>query len=410
MSSWRGATRADDLRNYWPREVPSLTYGREQFRFTLIRRRRRLPSLRLDGLITHANWQRDGTNRTAEINLQWSSTTPVAGLVLANDEVLCEVDVQGSGRWRPVWLLATLKPSIDEETGVISMALAGSLRPIVREKQAWKFRRDNRHQRGWTADQITRAVCKELGVEVLEVPKGTHRIAKLIEHKASGVDVIVRAWKQERAATGRQFDVDISTGALRVTEVRTPQHMLLLRDHILSAVVNGAQGAAVTRIKATATVKPRGAAKSIKLHATVVDRRREAIFGQVTRDMAAPRGVDTLAELRTWARRQLAEAARPSGTVALSVPGMPMLDRGDAVKIRLPLSGVQSIAYVTSARHDLSAGSYITQIEVGFRDPVADVRRARVAKMKARERARRRGRVSTTAAPKPARHRIRSDS
>jgi len=56
--SARGSRRRQAPRNRWPKPASPLEFGREQFRFTLRRGRRRLPTLNIDPFI-----ERDSSGR-----------------------------------------------------------------------------------------------------------------------------------------------------------------------------------------------------------------------------------------------------------------------------------------------------------------------------------------------------------
>lgn len=392
----RSATRGDrELRNFWPQRATPIQFGREDFRFRLYRRGRDLPAVSLDQAILHANWQRDGADRSAEINLQIPKGRQYAGLVAKGDEVLCEVAPHGAaaGAWKPLWRLVCAEPDHDVTEGLVSFALAGSASPFGTSELAWKFRADKDHPKGWTAAEITRDVCARLGVAIDRLPACSYRIRNLSEKKATGMDVVVRAWKAERRSTGRQFDVDISTGQLRITELRTPSYMLLLRDTLMQATVRRSKAEMASTIVATATVKARREKKARKLRVRVVDQARRRRYGEIVETMSAPRGIDTHAELRRWATRQLTTLRTPKSEVPVTLPGIPMLDRGDAVRLTLEDADIDSVAYLTSVRHDLSSGSYTVQATVAFSDPYVDARAERVRKMKQAAQRRRSGRA-----------------
>ncbi len=397
MASSRAAVR-EDLKNYWPQRARALEYGREDFRFTLIRNARRLPRVSLDRMITHANWQRDNGQVTAEIN--FTAPDDAAGLIAPGDEVLCEVAAAGraSAAWQPRWRLKVDEPSHGLEDHMVSVALSGTRSALTRGKLAWKFRSDRAHPAGWTATQITRQVCERLGVQIAALPASSHRIAKLVDGDALGVDIIVRAWKAEREATGRQFDLDLSTGQLRLTELRVPEYMVVLRDDIISGTIQQSIREMATTAIATATVRPRGSKKARKLRVTVSDPELVLEYGHIPRTFNAPRsaGISSEAELRRWARRQLEQSHTPSQAIDLTLPGMAFADRGDATRVVIPRFGIDRVAYFSAVRHDLSAGSYTMQVTVDFTDdPYADARKERADKARERAKAKRSGAAVT---------------
>lgn len=405
----RQTVRSDARHNFWTAKAPPLEYGREQFRFRVSRRRRRLPPLNIDPWVEHANWQRDGSKRTAEINFRRPLGEHTATMIASGDEVLCEVATFGSaGGWRLLWRLKVATPNHQIREGIMSVALASSLDPLTKSKVAWKFRKSRAKPHGWTADEITRSACARFGVKIGRLPRGRHRITKLVDKSLSAHDVIVQAWKIERENTGRRFDVDFSTGVLNITELRTPRYMLLLGPAIIDAAIEQSFGGLATAIIAIATKKDRGQSKARKLRVTVVDQNRRRRYGHIVKTLRAPRGIDTLAELRKWAKSRLARTHKPYKAVTFTHPGLPLVDRGDAVRLRMPDADFNALVFVTSARHDLSAGSYTMQLTVSFSDPYADIRKERAKKKRAAAAARR-GRQSRDehTPPKPRRARSR---
>lgn len=404
--------RKDAVPSLWTRKAPPLDFGREQFRFRLDRKARKLPSIDLDPWVEHANWGRDGGKRTGEINFRRPLGKSAAAMVAKGDTIRCDVAVWGSGGgWRTLWKMEVATPNHQIVEGILSMALTVSLDPLTKSKLAWKFRKGKAKPRGWTAGEITRAACQRMGVKIRSLPKSTARIDKLVEKSASAYDVIVRAWKEERSETGRRFDVDLSTGELVVRELREPRYMLLLGDAIADATLEQAFGTYATAIVATASRKASGGKKARKLRTRVVDQARRRRHGTIVRTVKAPAKIDSIAELRKWARRRLARTYLPRKAIEFTHPGLPFVDRGDAVRIKLADADLHSLVFVTAVRHDLSAGSYTMQVSVTFSDPYADMRKARAKKKKAAAAARRRRKATaaTTTTTKPKRAATRED-
>jgi hypothetical protein len=180
--------------------------------------------------------------------------------------------------------------------------------------------------------------------------------------------------------------------------------MMLLGPAITAATMSGDLGSLATIVTATASSKKTATRKARKLTVTVRDKARVARFGEIEKTLKAPAKIDSLAELRRWARRELAERYLPRSTISFSHPGLPLVDRGDAVRLKLPAADLHSIVFVTEVRHDLSAGSYTMDVTVAFQDPTAAVRRA-IAKRRKAAAARKRRRstkaATTDGAPKP---------
>lgn len=401
--------RTEQPRNPWTVPAPPLGYGREEFRFTLLRSQRRLPALNIDAFVEHANWERSSTGRTGEINFRRPLSARGASEIAHGDVVRCELARWGQGNWRRLWQMTVQTPSHDIVGGLISLSLVTQLDPALKSKAAFKFRRDKQHPKGWTATQITRAVCKRFRIPVGHVSASTFRHVKFMEHSVSPVDAIVKAWASERRHTGRRFDVDVSTGVLNVTELRRPKYMLLIGAAITDATIEHRTAGVTSALIVTASRAAKGSRKKTRLRVKVTDAARMKRYGYIVQTVKAPAGLDTLAELRKYAKGRLARMHEPRRTIEFTHPGLPWVDRGDAVMLDLPEDGLRQLVYVTVVRHDLSAGSYDMNVTVNWTDPWrADEKARRVAQKKAAA-ARRRGRrgAPPAAAKKPAKARTR---
>lgn len=409
-SSAIGSRRQENARAPWTQAAPPVDFGREQFRFTLLRTARKLPALDIDPFVEHADWQRADSQRTGELNFRRPLTQRAADQVANGDVVRCEVDALSSGQWRRLWQMTVQTPSEDIAAGSLSLALASQLDPVTKNRAAFKFRKDHAHPRGWKADQITRAVAKRFHIKLGRVAVAHHYMTRLVETSAGPLDVIVRAWQHERTQTGRRYDVDTSRGILEVLELRRPKYMLLIGAAIADATVEHRIDGIASAIVATATRHEAGKRTKRKLHVKVIDAARVRRYGYIVKTVSAPAGIDTVAELRRYAKRRLARLHAPRPTVTFTHPGLAWIDRGDAILLQLPEAGLVQLVFVTEARHNLSAGSYTMDVTVAWTDPwAADARAARVAKKKtaaARKRNRTTSATSTPPVPKKAATRL----
>lgn len=410
--SAQGARRQEQPRNGWTKPAAPKEYGREEFRFTLLRTSRRLPTLNIDPFVEHANWERGDIGRTGELNFRRPLTARGASEIAHGDVVRCELATSGEGNWRRLWQMTVKTPTHDIVPGLISLALATQLKPAYKNKASFKFRKDKQHPRGWRADQITRSVAKRFHIPIGRVARGTHYITRLVETNAGPVDVIVKAWRREREVTGRRYDVDLSRGILEVLELKRPQYMLLLGPAITEATIEHRTAGVTSALVATATRHAKGKRSKRRLLVKVTDPARLRRYGYIVKTVKAPRGVDTISELRRWAKARLAREHAPRQDVTFTHPGLPWVDRGDAITLDIPEDGLRQLVYVTAVRHDVSAGSYTMQVTVAWTDPwKADEREQRV-KLKKAAAARRRNRPGGTAAkpPTPKKARTRGDA
>ena len=123
---------------------------------------------------------------------------------------------------------------------------------------------------------------------------------------------------------------------------------------------------------------------------------------------------DTRKVARRHGRKDLKVNAKPEEELTLTHPGVPMVRRGDALRVKLGNEfGMKRIVFVKTVEHVLSAGDYTMELTVDLDDPYHDeddARKKRKKKRAARNR-NRRGEHRTTqgerARRQPAKHRQR---
>lgn len=410
--SGKGSMRDGEVRNLWTKPANPITFGREQFRFVLHRRARRLPSLNIDPYVGPFRWGRDGDRRIGQMSFLAPMTGRRASEFAHGDVVQCDIRVDGAP-WRLLWRLMVRDPSHAIAAGTVTVQLASRLSGFEQSDVSFKFKRDREHPQGWTADEITRAVGRRFRVRVGRLVRATHRIRKLVEKRASPMDVVKRAWNAERLHTGRRFNIDGSRGILEVLELREPRYMLLLGPTIIDATIDRSFRNVASAVVVSTTVRRRGR-RSRKLEVKVVSNDRVRRYGYIVKHVK-PRSdedLDTPDELRRYAQRVLARVMRPKQDLTFSHAGIPWLDRGDALRITIAEADLDAICFVKDVQHDVSPGSYTMQVTVGWADPwEADRRKAEVRRKKEQAAARRRRARSDdvkTAPPRARKARMRS--
>lgn len=396
----RASTRENATVDLWTRPTTPLHFGREQFRFRLYRTTRRLPTVDIDPWVESVNWERAGSVRTGELNFRRPLGQHSASMIAAGDEIRCELDTWGTnGPWRTLWQQSVTTPSDQIKDGIVALTLASPLNPLAKSKAAFKFKKNKAKPTGWDAREITLAVCKRFRVPVGSLPEATFRNHSLVEKSLSPLDMITRAWSLERKHTGRRFDIDISKGNLTVTEMREPLYMQLLGAAIADATISESLAGVASAVVANVTHKAKGSRKARKLAVKVTDPGRLARYGYIVKTVTAPKSVESVAALRKWAKERLARTFRAKRTVTFTHPGLPLVDRGDALRLYLPEVDFHQVVFVTTVSHNLSAGSYTMDVTIGFDDPWrADQRKARVQKKKDAAAARRARTVSSSGA------------
>ena len=381
-------------------EFVSVRYGRERFRFTLRRDQRKLPALRIDRNVESCTWERDGAVRSGTLEFRRPQVADQAGMVARGDRVVCEVDLAGNGRWRRLWVMTVDTPTEQVASGTLTLQLKPELRSLESSRASFRYR-------GKTARQITLDVARRFRVPVGNLPRARHRIDRLVRRSISPVDLLTLAWRQERVATGRRFDVSVSRGVIDVNELREPDRMLVLDEAIIDATVQRTLAEMTSAVVVTSTRRVGG--RSEKIRARVVDRDRQRRYGHVTRRVHKP-GLKTVAEARKHGREVLARLQRPRSELTFTHPGLPFLDRGAVVRVRMDRADFNRVAFVQATRHMLTPNSYEMEVTATFDDPWRDQRRERARRKRqaAARRRRRPGASGQVERPRPAKARRRS--
>ena len=376
------------------RRGPKIPLGREHFRVVARRTQRKLPPVSLDELVEHVDWQRDGASRTGEINFRKPLGSRGVELVAQADTIELYVAPIGSTRWKRQWRMQVGTPNHQIKEGLLSVSLKSALKPAETQESGWKIKA------GRKAHQVAALAARRHRVPVGRLAAGNAKLPKLIRKKASVVDVVTWAYKEERERTGRRFDVDLSRGVLDVVELIDSRYMLELGPAILDATVEHDLTGMASALIVTSSRKVKGSRKRSKIRVKVVDKARLKRYGYIVKTVEKD-GLDSKAEARQWGRRHLARMKRAKKDVTFTHPGIPGLDRGHACVIILPEDGLYRVCWVKTVRHTVSAGSYEMEVTVSFSDPYVDARRERVKKRRAAA-ARRRGQSgasSSTARP-----------
>jgi hypothetical protein len=362
-------------------------FGREHFRFSLMREVRQLTTLNLDPFVEGTTWDREGGIKTGTLNFRRPLTGMQAGTIAEGDRVVCEVDLHGLGQWQRLWEMSVDTPSHQIVSGAMSLQLKSGLKTSQQSKAAFKFR-------NLTARQITLAVARRFRIKVGVLPTTKFKIDKLVRKSASPYDVIVDAWADEKKHSGRRFDIDLSRGLIDVVEQRDPAYMLMIGRAIIEATVTQPIANMASAVEVTSTRKVKGRKK--KLIVTVVDHRRVKRYGYIVKQVNKA-NLNSVAACRTYGLRWLADHAKLTSDVTFSHPGIPFLEKGAAINLYLAAAAINQRAFIKSTKHSLSPGSYTMDVTVGFSDPWVDIRKERAkAKRDAAAKKRKRATVKKT--------------
>lgn len=362
-----------DLRGLYGKTLPEVTPGAFDFRLQLIRPGAH--ALELDEVVEEFNWVDDGSILSGSMTVRRPDPERAASLPIGvGHRVRCSVRWRGS--WYRLWEMRVQSPETDVGQGSLTVPLTDDLALLSRGRRSWSFRKTKQRKRGWYAHEVAREVARREGIPLGHIARGKHRIPRLVKKKASGLDVLRAAYGHEREKSGTKFIIRLRDGKLEVIPLQRNKTLYVFKDQIEDAFIQQRQSARpVTVIRGRGHIGKGAGAKKVK-H---TEYRRAIVrrFGHVAEEKDYGR-VDSVADLRSRVRRDLAKRIRIKRTASLTVPGVPFLRRGDACQwvTREPgwygsstQSRDRSFVYLTSVSHSVSSTGYTTSIDVTQEDP-----------------------------------------
>lgn len=371
-NSQRGKLQAPDLSAFYGGATMTIEPGLYEFQVLLVRPEEPAPAryLKLDRANVGLEWtEGEGSTMTGTLTLRRVSPTKVATVPVLRGHRI-RLQLRWGGRWGVLWdMQVTEPPETDVGSGTLTCSLADPLSALQLNEKEWEFKKDKQHPDGWTADQITRFVCKDQKVRIGTLAQGKVKIKKLKLKKGSGLEAIRRAYAREKRKTGRRFVIRMRNGRLDVVPFGRPGKAF---------VVNGIEKNASTTATApslhpTTVIKAKGhirsGGKNRKVEETVVAGSAAARFGRSEKEVDYGK-VDSRSELREEAQRDLSEGLELERGATLTIPGIPFIEKGSQIVWRTNEPGWhgkvadtdrdRAYAWTTTVAHSLQPASYET--------------------------------------------------
>lgn len=354
---------APNLSRYYSDRLPPIVPGDFQFFLTLLRGGR--PPLDISAMCPTLEWQDEGTTLGGTVGLQHPDGAYV--WVARGHQVRC--DTLWQGKRYNLWTMRCGPPE-DTVPYSTSIPLVDAMDALRRDRLVWHFLRTKSRRSGWTADEITRAVAKRLGMKVGKLMKG-----KLRQHfslKGSGLEAIAKAWQAENHANGVRYVMRMTNGHFEVVEyVRNPL-LYVLKDQITQALTSeNAQTHPVTVVRGFGYTGD--GARRKQLHYTAMNRETVQQLGYVPGEKHFGR-VNSQADLEARTKRALAANLLAYKMATVTHPGIPFIRRGEGVQVKLPnqgFAGKDSFVYCATVRNSVTGGEYNTELSVSTLDPFA---------------------------------------
>lgn len=389
-ASASGRARRPDLSRFYRNKLKDVRPGEFEFRLTVLYGGEHRAVL--DRAVQGFNWSEEESVLSGEVTLRRPDPDrPQDVLVSTGDRVRCEV--QHAGAWYELWVMRAARPTVAPVDGTVTVPLKDDLQALRRSRRHWVFRKTKQRKKGWNAREVTLAVCRREGIRVGSIAHADYRLEK-IDMKASGLDVLKKAWSHERAKSGKRFFIRFRDGKLEVVTYQRNRILYTLGDAIQEVTLTETQAERpVTVILARGRIGKGKAAKKVR-H---TEYRRAIVrrFGYVPEEKDYGR-VRSVADLRLRARRDLAKKIRVRREGSVSLPGIPFIRRGDGLRVLLREPGWhgetdairdRSYVFATGVTHTVAGrGEYRSDISFVQEDPFVKDRARRDREERARKR------------------------
>lgn len=371
VNSRRGKLQAPDLGAYYDNLLRQVQPGLAEFQIVLVRPEEPMPGryLGLDRAGISLEWvEGEGATMTGTLTARRPGPRRVASIpVLRGHRIRLRLKV--GGEWSVLWdMQVTEPPETDVGSGTLTCALADPLSALHLNEKEWEFKKDKQHPDGWTCDEITRFVCKDQKVRIGKLVQGKVKIKKL-KLKGSGLEVIRKAYAQEKRKSGDRYVIRMRNGRLNVTTFGRPGVAFEIKGIEKSATTT----ATAKSLHPTTVIKAKGHIKSgdknHKVEETVVAESAAGRFGRSEKEVDYGK-VKSRSELREEAMRDLSEGLELERGATLTIPGMPLIEKGSQIIWRTNEPGWhgkvgdtdrdRAFAWATTVTHSLGPASYDT--------------------------------------------------
>lgn len=370
--------RIDKPVNYWKKDAPSMTFGREQFRVRAIldQRAKSKEVADIDHLVESITWEDSNPVMQGEVIIRKPDRAKKFKTLQEGHQILLDCDRLGNGNFKPLWRMRCREPSVDGAEGTITFKLVSDLSRWALGEDDYEFRvNKKRHPRPYRGDQIIRAAARQSGARVGRLVRCEKTYKSYKKKGASFVDVVKDIYEQEREKTGKQYVISWREGALYVTTLRRPKYMWLFGPTLINYTYTreALSKDFATQYDVRATVKAKGNRKKKKIHVKVGSATLQRRWGVIKQKLTLG-DVKSRRDAIKQAREKLALKASPKKEVTLSHPGIPTLKRGDSLHLQIPedIPRRNWVVFVSGVTHSVTPGDYTMEITLRWTDPYVD--------------------------------------
>ena len=367
----RGRERLPNLSQFYGNRLSDYRPGDFRFSYTLVHPG---PNENITDRVLDVSWEDASSVLAGSIMVRRTRPDAFTSVALnRGNQIRCEFEWRDR-RFEAWTMRLTGEPVIDPIAGSISATLANDLDNLARNEREWEFKDLRAHE-------IANKVANREGCPVGWLAKGEKKQKKL-KMKGSGLDVIRKAYREEKEETGIRYVIRFRDGRLDIRPFERPSILYEIDDVEEAASLAGTPKHEKPRTIIEGVGRMKGKGKiEVKLAAEQLIER----FGRSTLHKNFGR-VESKDELRKLCERELARQIEVKHTASITMPGVPFIGRGSTLLWRTKEPGWtgdslrsrdRRYCYVRSVSHSAPGdGRYTMTMEVVQEDPyLADKRR-----------------------------------
>lgn len=381
----RNVGRTDVLTNVWKKSGPPMALGMEEYRVYATRPSGRI---RIDEMVEGFTYNEpaDSPITTGELMFREPGYRNSLFNIGRGNKIRVDVSLKGDGKFIEFFTQRITEANHTVSSGVRTFPMADDLALLQASEDDFKYKKGKAKPRGWLVHEAVRDVCKRFGVKIGKLAATKHRIKNYVRTEVDPLSVITDFYLAERTNTGRRFTMKWKKDKLNIEPLKRSAALIELGPELMEAVLRESPeegwATAVTVRGRNEMLKgkdSKGRRRVSQKKISVKVKNAAAIkkYGYVHRIVYAP-DADTPGEARALGQRHIAKKAKPQRALSLTIPMIPTLHKGDAIRLGLPEVGLKQIVYVSEVTQSVSSGSATTEASVIFTDPYVNEKELRV--------------------------------
>jgi hypothetical protein len=384
----RGFQRRPIPRDYWRSPGEPLRLGRENFQVWWVPRVGEM--VNVDANVEQVTWEDASPVLSGTVTFRDPFIGKLSNIGLG-DQFVLKWSAQGGPPFVELWRMRVNQPFRSFLGGNRTLQVTSDLWFLQASTDDFHFRKTGAtgpHPHGWLASEIAQSILERYGMPVGVLTATRHRILNLTRvntgssTKITPLDTLTAAYARERNYTNKRYVISCFNGKVNITPLRHSKELLLFGEELVEATIQQtlrddfATSLTVRAQGKTIKVKDKkGHSKQTVGKISVLVQSEAAIrrYGFVHRVVWA-HDARTVAEARSRGQYHLSVIGQPTTEVNVTSPGVAMIRRGDACRIRLDDPVLHQVVFVTDASHSLTAGSYQVALQFMFSDPFVDAK------------------------------------